>query len=131
MAPRGVELLAGVDSDAVFGPLIGFGIGGTETDIADDHGFRLAPLTDTDADSLIAGSRAAKLLAGFRGRPGGDVEAVRDVLLRLARLAADQPCIAEAEVNPLIATPDGAVAADFRIRIAPRTATDPYLRRLR
>jgi acyl-CoA synthetase (NDP forming) len=131
MAPRGVELLTGVDSDDVFGPLIGFGIGGTETDIADDHSFRLAPLTGTDADELVAGSRAARLLAGFRGRPGGDLEAVRDVLLRLARLAADQPCVAEAEINPLIATPDGVVAADFRILLVPRTATDPYLRRLR
>lgn len=131
MAPEGVELLAGVDSDEVFGPLVAFGVGGTETDLFADKGFRLAPLTDADAADLVHSSRAAKLLAGFRGRPGGDTEAVQDVLSRLARLAAEQLTVAEAEINPLIATPDGAVAADFRIRLEPRAFQDPYLRRLR
>ncbi|MFL6116318.1 MAG: GNAT family N-acetyltransferase [Catenulispora sp.] len=132
MAPNGVELLAGVDNDAVFGPLVAFGIGGTDTDLAAaDRGYRLAPLTAADAGELIASSRAATLLAGYRGRPGGHVAAVRDVLSRLALLAAEQTCVAEAEINPLIATPDGARAVDFRVRVEPRTKTDPYLRRLR
>ncbi|NUP51717.1 MAG: GNAT family N-acetyltransferase [Catenulispora sp.] len=131
MAPRGVELLAGVDSDEVFGPLIAFGTGGTETDLASDKGFRLAPLTDADAADLVGSTQAARLLAGFRGRPGGDADAVRDVLLRLARLAAEQTTVAEAEINPLIATPDGVVATDFRIRLERRATQDPYLRRLR
>ncbi|WP_370350896.1 GNAT family N-acetyltransferase [Catenulispora sp. EB89] len=131
MAPDGVELLAGVDSDAVFGPLVAFGIGGTVTDLVADRAYRLAPLTGADADELVRSTRAARMLAGFRGRPGGDVAAVRDVLSRLALLAAEQTCVAEAEINPLIATPDGAMAADFRIRVEPRTPTDPYLRRLR
>jgi acyl-CoA synthetase (NDP forming)/RimJ/RimL family protein N-acetyltransferase len=131
MAPLGVELLAGVDSDAVFGPLIAFGIGGTSTDLAADRAYRLAPLTGADADDLVRSTRAARLLAGYRGRPGGDVAVVREVLSRLALLAAEQTCVAEAEINPLIAAPDGVTAADFRIRVEPRTATDPYLRRLR
>lgn len=71
------------------------------------------------------------MLAGFRGRPGGNVEAVQDVLLRLARLATEQATVAGAEINPLIATSDGVMAADFRIRLEPRVAQDPYLRRLR
>ncbi|GAA2008891.1 GNAT family N-acetyltransferase [Catenulispora subtropica] len=131
MAPHGVELLAGVDSDAVFGPLVAFGIGGTDTDLAADRGYRLAPLTAADAEDLVGASRAATLLAGYRGRPGGDPAAVRDVLSRLALLAAEQTCVTEAEINPLIATPDGVTAVDFRVRVEPRTATDPYLRRLR
>jgi len=131
MAPDGVELLAGVDNDAVFGPLVAFGIGGTVTDLAADRAYRLAPLTGADADELVRATRAARMLAGFRGRPGGDVAAVRDVLSRLALLAAEQICVAEAEINPLIATPNGVVAADFRIRVEPRTPADPYLRRLR
>ncbi|NUP48911.1 MAG: GNAT family N-acetyltransferase [Catenulispora sp.] len=131
LAPQGVELLAGVDNDAVFGPLVAFGIGGTDTDLAADRGFRLAPLTAADAEDLVSGSRAATLLAGYRGRPGGDAAAVRDVLSRLALLAAEQTCVAEAEINPLIATPDGVQAVDFRVRVEPRTAHDPYLRRLR
>ncbi|NUR29235.1 MAG: GNAT family N-acetyltransferase, partial [Catenulispora sp.] len=131
MAPNGVELLAGVDSDAVFGPLVAFGTGGTDTDLAADRGYRLAPLTTADAEELVGASRAAKLLAGYRGRPGGDTSAVQDVLSRLALLAAEQTCVAEAEINPLIATPDGVTAVDFRVRVEPRSATDPYLRRLR
>ena len=131
MAPGGVELLAGVDSDEIFGPLVGFGVGGTETDLIADHAFRLTPMTDVDADSLIHGTTAARLLAGYRGRPAADLDGVRDVLLRLARLATEQPCVAEAEINPLMATPDGVMAADFRIRLESRTIADPYLRRLR
>ena len=131
MAPIGVELLAGVDNDAVFGPLVAFGIGGTATDLAADRAYRLAPLTGADAEDLVRATRAARLLAGYRGRPGGDAAAVREVLSRLALLAAEQTCVAEAEINPLIAAPDGVTAADFRIRIEPRTPTDPYLRRLR
>ncbi|MEY9857801.1 acyl-CoA synthetase (NDP forming)/RimJ/RimL family protein N-acetyltransferase [Catenulispora sp. GAS73] len=131
MAPDGIELLAGVDDDAVFGPLVAFGTGGTATDLAADRAYRLAPLTGADADELVHSTRAARMLAGFRGRPGGDVAAVRDALSRLALLAAEQTCVTEAEINPLIATPNGVTAADFRIRVEPRTQTDPYLRRLR
>ncbi|MEY9928048.1 acyl-CoA synthetase (NDP forming)/RimJ/RimL family protein N-acetyltransferase [Catenulispora sp. GP43] len=131
MAPTGVELLVGVDDDAVFGPLVAFGIGGTVTDLAADRAYRLAPLTGADAEELVRSTRAARLLAGYRGRPGGDVVVVREVLSRLAQLAAEQTCVAEAEINPLIAAPDGVTAADFRIRVEPRTPTDPYLRRLR
>ena len=131
MTPGGVELLAGVQCDPVFGPLVGFGVGGTDTDLLGDHRFRLAPLTGVDAHELVAGSRAARLLAGYRGRPAADADAVRGVLLRLARMAAEQPCVAEAEINPLIAGETGATAADFRIRVEPREAGDPYLRRLR
>jgi acyl-CoA synthetase (NDP forming) len=131
MAPLGVELLVGVDDDAVFGPLVAFGIGGTVTDLAADRAFRLAPLSGADAEELVRSTRAARLLAGYRGRPGGDVAVVREVLSRLAQLAAEQTSVAEAEINPLIAAPDGVTAADFRIRVEPRTPTDPYLRRLR
>ncbi|MFD0635045.1 acetate--CoA ligase family protein [Catenulispora yoronensis] len=106
-ANKGVELLVGVDSDPVFGPLVGFGVGGTDTELIGGHRFALTPLTDLDADRLLAEPRAARLLAGYRGRPGADAGAVREVLARLARLAAEQPCVAEAEINPLIATPEG------------------------
>ena len=131
MAPEGVELLAGVQGDPVFGPLVGFGIGGTDTDVVGDRRHRLAPLTPADAADLVAESRASRLLAGFRGRPARDAAAVREVLLRLARMASEQRCLAEAEINPLIAGETGATAADFRIRVEPREAIDPYLRRLR
>jgi acyl-CoA synthetase (NDP forming)/GNAT superfamily N-acetyltransferase len=131
MTSSGVELLAGVQCDPEFGPLIGFGVGGTDTDLVGGHSFRLAPLTDVDVAELVDGSRAARLLAGYRGRPAADAGAVCEVLGRLALMAAEQPCVAEAEINPLVAGQIGATAADFRIRVERREAVDPYLRRLR
>ncbi|MDI2125458.1 GNAT family N-acetyltransferase [Yinghuangia seranimata] len=131
MAAPGVELIVGVDQDEVLGPLLLFGLGGTRVDILDDHGARLTPLTDLDAKDLVASSRAARLLYGHRGQPPCDTAAVEDLLHRVSRLADDLPQIAELDLNPAIATPDGVTVVDARIRVAPRHPRDPYLPRVR
>ena len=131
MAADGLELLAGVTSDEVFGPLVVFGLGGVTTDVLGEHVARLAPLTVTDAGELVRSAAFAPLLYGFRGRPPVDVAAVEAVLMRLSRLASDLPDVAEADLNPLMASPDGVLAVDARVRLVPRDAVDPYLRRLR
>ncbi|MGW9209691.1 bifunctional acetate--CoA ligase family protein/GNAT family N-acetyltransferase [Embleya sp. NPDC055664] len=131
MAPPGIELIAGVTQDEVLGPLIMFGLGGVTTDVLDDHGARLTPLTDLDAAALITGSRASRLLYGHRGSAPADTDAVADLLQRLSHLADDHPQVTDAEFNPLIARPDGVIVVDTRIHLAPRTRTDPYLRHLR
>ncbi|SFP32550.1 ATP-grasp domain-containing protein [Actinomadura madurae] len=71
------------------------------------------------------------LLLGHPARPAGDVPGLRDALLRMSRLVADHPEIAELDLNPTIVRPDGVVAVDARVRLAPGRAWDPYLRRLR
>src|SRR5262249_23586089 len=86
MRDDGVECLVRVTSCPTFGRLLAFGLGGVNAEVIGDVSFCLHPLTDVDADALIAGSKAAKLLAGFRGSPPGDVAALRDLLLRLSRL---------------------------------------------
>ena len=96
-----------------------------------DHAARLTPLTDTDADKLIRSLRSASLLAGGDGRPAADLEALRDLLLRVSRLADDLPEVTDLDLNPVIARPDGAVVADARIKLAPYEPQDPFLRRLR
>lgn len=131
LAPRGTELLAGVVQDEVFGPLVLFGLGGTATDVLRDHAARLAPLTDHDVHDLITAPRCAPLLFGVRGNGPVDLEALEQLLLRLSRMAADLSQLAEADFNPVLATPGGVSVLDVRVRLLPRTSHDPHLRRLR
>jgi acyl-CoA synthetase (NDP forming)/RimJ/RimL family protein N-acetyltransferase len=131
MLADGVETLIGVVQEPVFGPLVVFGLGGVATDVLDDYAARLAPLTDADAEQMIRGVRAAPLLLGHRGAQAVDTAALADLLLRVSRLADDLPGVAELDLNPVIARPDGAYAVDARIRIASVTPRDPFLRQLR
>jgi acyl-CoA synthetase (NDP forming)/RimJ/RimL family protein N-acetyltransferase len=131
MLAGGVETLVGVVHEPVFGPLVVFGLGGIATEVLGDHAARLAPLTDADAAQLVHGVRAAPLLLGHRGSPAVDTGALADLLLRVSRLADDVPEVAELDLNPVIARPDGAHVVDVRIRIAPAAPRDPFLRQLR
>jgi acyl-CoA synthetase (NDP forming)/GNAT superfamily N-acetyltransferase len=130
MITGGLETIIGVVQEPVFGPVVVFGLGGVATDVLADHAARLAPLTDADADDLIHSIRAAPALLGHNGRPGADIDALRDTLLRLSRLASDLPEVAELDLNPVIARPDGAIAVDARIRVTSHRLADPFLRRL-
>ncbi len=131
MVRDGTEVLIGVAQEPVFGPLIVFGTGGLTADIARDHSARLSPLTDADARELIAGTRVARLLDGYRGTPAADLDAVAGVLLRVSRLADDLPEVAALDLNPVIARADGCIAVDARISLTPAQPHDPFLRQLR
>jgi acetyl coenzyme A synthetase (ADP forming)-like protein len=113
----GAEMLVGAFQDPVFGPLVALGPGGTMAELIGDAGFRLAPLTDTDADELVQSGKAGLLVRGFRGALPADAGALADVVLRVARLADDLPEVAELDLNPAIARPDGCVVVDARARI--------------
>lgn len=127
MVPPGRDLLVGLRSDAVFGPLVVFGLGGVDTDIVDDRCARLAPLTDIEADLLMDGLRSSTLLWSS----GLDRAAVREVLLRVSRLAELVPEIAELHLNPLRVTANGCRVLDVRVRLERREPSDPSLRCLR
>ncbi|NKZ08042.1 bifunctional acetate--CoA ligase family protein/GNAT family N-acetyltransferase [Actinomadura latina] len=131
MADQGVEVLCGAVQDEVFGAVVVFGAGGVDADALADRAARLAPLTTREADELIRAPRLSALLLGHPARPAGDLAGLRAVLLRLSRLAADHPEIAELDLNPTMVRPGGVVAVDARVRLAPRRGWDPYLRRLR
>jgi acyl-CoA synthetase (NDP forming) len=113
----GVELLVGAVEDPVFGPLVALGPGGTFAELIGEAGFRLAPVTDVDVDELVHSGKVGRLIAGFRGKPPADAEAVKDIVLRVARLADDFPELAELDLNPVIAGPEGCVIVDARVRI--------------
>ena len=124
-------MLIGVVQEPVFGPLVVFGLGGAATEVPGDHAARLAPLTDADADELIHAAHAAPLLSGHHGTPPVDTAALADALLRVSQLADDLPEVAELNLSPVVAGPDGACAVDVRVRVSPAESRDPFLRRLR
>jgi acetate---CoA ligase (ADP-forming) len=118
MIRGGAELLVGVVQDPVFGPLVAFGPGGVFAELIGEASFRIAPLTDTDAAELVTSGKAGRLVAGFRGAPPADADALADLVLRLARLGDAFPAIAELDRNPVLALPDRCVAVDARVRVA-------------
>jgi acyl-CoA synthetase (NDP forming) len=114
----GAELLAGALEDPVFGPLVAFGPGGVFAELIGQAQFRLAPLTDRDAEELVRSGKAGRLVAGFRGTPPADEGALVDLLLRLSLLAEDLPEVVELDLNPVLALPDKCFAVDARVRVA-------------
>jgi acyl-CoA synthetase (NDP forming)/GNAT superfamily N-acetyltransferase len=131
MVGGGTEVIVGVVDDHMFGPLVVFGLGGVATEVLADHAARLTPLSDTDADALIRSIKAAPLLLGYRGSPPADLGALRELLLRVSRLADDLPEVTDLDLNPVIAGPDGVLTVDARVKVAPYRPQDPFLRRLR
>jgi len=126
MITGGIETLAGVVQEPVFGPVVVFGLGGINSGALADHAARLAPLTGTDAEDLIRAIRAAPALLEH----APDTGPLRDMLLRVSRLADDLPQVAELDLNPVIVRADGVTAVDARIRVTSEHLADPFLRRL-
>jgi acetyltransferase len=113
------DLVVGAVRDPQFGPLLMFGSGGIEIEGLGDVEFALAPSTEKELDHLLACTWAGRRLNGYRSIPGGDVEAVKDVMRRVGWLLEDHSDVIEVEINPLraLAEGSGAVALDVRIRI--------------
>ena len=117
MLSGGAELLAGIVQDPVFGPLVAFGPGGVFAELIGEAAFRIAPLTDVDAEELVTRGKAGRLVAGFRGAAPADRGALVDLVHRLARLGEDFPAVAELDLNPVLALPDRCIAVDARVRV--------------
>lgn len=112
------ELIVGTSRDPAFGPLVMFGLGGVYVEVLRDVLFRVAPVTELEARDMLGGIRGRRILDGVRGAPAADRGALLEVLVRVAQLAADYPEIAELDINPLLALPDGCVAADARVALS-------------
>lgn len=119
MISEGVELMIGITQDPLFGPLIGFGLGGIHVEVLKDVCFRVTPITDRDAAEMVRGIKGYRLLEGYRGHPPADIAAIEDLLLRIARLVEEVPQISELDLNPVIALPPGhgCQIVDARIRV--------------
>ncbi|MGC5029688.1 GNAT family N-acetyltransferase [Micromonospora sp. DT229] len=107
MVPPGVACVVEVVEDLAFGPVVGFGLGGVATELLGDRAWRAVPLTDRDAAELVDAPRAAPLLHGHRGAAPVDRSALIDLLLRVGRLADEQPRVRSLTLNPVLARPDG------------------------
>ena len=130
MITGGQTVKISVLEEQVFGPLVLFGPADAP-DVLPDCAVRLAPLTESDADDLIRSVHAAPLLLGHPGAPGADLTSLKEMLLRVSRMADDLPQIAELELSPVVARPDRALAVNGRIRVQAAEAADAYLRQLR
>jgi len=117
--PQALELIVGLSTDPVFGPVVLFGHGGIAVEVTADQAVALPPLNRVLASELVSRTRVARLLAGYRGRPPADMEALYDVLVRVGQLAADLPELAELDINPLLADAGGVIALDARMRLQP------------
>jgi acetate---CoA ligase (ADP-forming) len=117
MVEAGVELLAGIVQDPTFGPLVAFGPGGVLAELIGEAGFRIAPLTDVDAEELLSQEKTGLLVAGYRGAPPADPASLTDLLHRLSRLGVDWPEVVELDLNPVIAGPDRCIVVDARARV--------------
>jgi acyl-CoA synthetase (NDP forming) len=116
-----VELIAGVRQDPRFGPVAMVGLGGVLAEVLRDVAFALAPVDEAEARALLDRLAGAPLLHGARGRPPVDLDAAAHAIATITAVAAAHPEIAELEVNPLLARPDGCVALDARIVLTAAT----------
>jgi acyl-CoA synthetase (NDP forming) len=119
MASPGVEVIIGMSKDATFGPVLMFGLGGVLVEILKDVAFRLVPLSPRDAAEMIRDIKGLPLLQGYRGVPATDLAALERILLTLSDFVAQTPAIQEIDLNPVYAYPQGALAVDARIILAP------------
>jgi acetyl coenzyme A synthetase (ADP forming)-like protein len=118
MLSEGTEVLIGAVTDPTFGPVVTFGIGGVLVEVMRDVTFRLAPTSRADALEMVDGIRAAEVLRGVRGRPGVDRYALAATIEAVSELVTDFPQITEVDLNPVLASEEGAVAVDARFVVS-------------
>jgi acetyltransferase len=119
MILRGQDVIIGAVQDPQFGPLVMFGSGGVDVEGLQDVAFALAPVTQEEAEYMLESTWAGRKLRGYRNVLPADREAVVEILIRLAQLAAEFPQLSEVEINPLRVMPEGqgAFAVDVRMRV--------------
>ena len=115
MAPAGKEVMIGAKKDPVFGHCIVIGSGGIYTEVLKDFAFRLAPLSEEDALSMLSELNIYPILKGIRGEPPCDIKSIVGVLLKISQLVLDFPEIAEIDINPLMVYDQAAQVIDVRM----------------
>jgi acyl-CoA synthetase (NDP forming) len=126
MAEAGVEMLVGVVTDPLFGPVVACGGGGTTAEAMRDVAVRLTPMTDRDAAEMISSLRSYSLLSGWRGAPPADIASLKEVILRLAALLEAHHEVVEVDLNPVVVTQRGALVVDARVRVEPAPTRKPW-----
>ena len=122
----GTELVVRAVGDPAFGPLVSCGAGGMPAELLGDVQVRLAPLGVQEADAMLRALRSFPLLDGYQGRPPADLGSLRDLVLHVAALAATHPAVAELDLDPVIATPGGALVVGARVRLEAPGPAAPF-----
>ncbi len=115
MARPGVEVIIGVSTDAQFGPVVMFGLGGVLVEILKDVAFRIVPLEKKDAREMIKEIKGYPVLEGYRGQEAVNINKLEDMILKISKFVEKNPQVKELDLNPVFAYSDGAVAVDARI----------------
>jgi acetyltransferase len=126
----GYELIVGSSPDPQFGPVLLFGMGGQLVEVFRDRALALPPLNTTLAKRLIEQTTIATALRGVRGRKPVDLDVLAALLVRFSELVAEQPRIAEIDINPLLASPERIIALDARVVLHPSSVAPRSLPRL-
>jgi acyl-CoA synthetase (NDP forming) len=126
MAGEGIEMLAGITRDPLFGALVACAAGGRAVELLRDASVRIAPLGRREAGEMVRSLRTFPLLDGYRGAPAADVSALEDVLLRLGVLADEHPQVAELDCNPVLVGTTGAKILDARVRVETPAVSPPW-----
>jgi acyl-CoA synthetase (NDP forming) len=132
VAPTGVPLSVRGLEDPLFGPVVSFGMSGWVSDLLGDNVFRIPPLTPRDAAEMVREIKAAPLLLGYRGSEPVDLDAVEDLVLRVARIKNDLPEVRSLDLSLVMAGAHGAsvLSASARVEPASDARSDWFVRRL-
>jgi len=115
MAPESTEVIVGAIKDPQFGQTLMFGLGGIFVEILKDVTFRIAPVSEQEAQEMITEVKAYPLLQGYRGTPPADISAIVQILLSTSKLVMEHPEIKELDLNPVMVYEKGAKTVDARI----------------
>ena len=117
MVGSGLELLVGVSNDPTFGPCVTAGLGGVYVEALDDVARLLPPFHAGEAARALSGLRSRVIFDGFRGGPAVQIPHISDIMVKISELATELGSeVAEMDINPLIATAEGCLAADVRMK---------------
>ncbi|SFN99491.1 acetyl coenzyme A synthetase (ADP forming), alpha domain-containing protein [Pseudonocardia ammonioxydans] len=125
MLSGGQEVIIGATTDPTFGKVVVFGLGGILVEVLKDVTFRLAPVDDATAGTMLSDIAAAEVLRGARGAEPVDAAALAGMIRRVSDLITDFPEVRELDLNPVFARPDGASAADVRILLETERVPEP------
>lgn len=114
-AKQGVEVIVGVTKDRVFGRVMMFGLGGIFTETLNDITFRSIPITTMDAKEMIEEIKGYPILRGVRNRASCDMQALKDLLIKVSKFIVEHPEIDELDLNPVCVYTKGVQVLDVRL----------------